>query len=128
MLFSKSAYKVSWLLKKLQNRANVICERSLRIKDAYFRTDQEKQIFIDHYFLKGLWFKAYDYEVEIGKMAHWDRSSKDARLAFYQTADVKNLKYDDLAPEIVSEVDPECLEALIKLLIAMLEVRFLKLE
>jgi hypothetical protein len=47
------------------------------------------------------------------------QSSKDARLAFYQTADVKKLKYDDLAPEIVSEVDPECLEALIKLLIAM---------
>ena len=57
-------------------------------------------------------------------MTHCDRSSKDARLAFYQTADVKKLKYDDLAPEIVSEVDPECLEALIKLLIAMLEVRF----
>ena len=56
-------------------------------------------------------------------MAHWDRSSKDARLAFYQTADVKKLKYDDLAPEIVSEVDPECLEALIKLLIAMLKVQ-----
>ena len=82
---------------------------------------------IDHwFFFRGLGFKAD--EVEIGKMAHWDRSSKDARLAFYQTADVKKLKYDDIAPEIVSEVDPECLEALIKLLIAMLEVRFLKLE
>ena len=61
-------------------------------------------------------------------MTHCDRSSKDARLAFYQTADVKKLKYDDIAPEIVSEVDPECLEALIKLLIAMLEVRFLNLK
>ena len=54
------------------------------------------------------------------------RSSKDARLAFYQTADAKKLKYDDLAPQIASEVDPECLEALIKLLIAMVEVRIKK--
>ena len=96
------------------------------IFDAYFRTYQEKQIYLYWaLFFRGLWFKAD--EVEIGKMAHWHRSSKDARLAFYQTADVKKLKYDDLAPEIVSEVDPECLEALIKLLIAILEVRFLKL-
>ena len=51
------------------------------------------------------------------------RSSKDARLAFYQTADAKKLKYDDLAPQIATEVDPECLEALIKLLIEMVEVR-----
>ena len=29
-------------------------------------------------------------------MTHCDRSSKDARLAFYQTADVKKLKYDDI--------------------------------
>ena len=54
------------------------------------------------------------------------RSSKDARLAFYQTADAKKMKYDDLAPQIATEVDPECLEALIKLVIAMVEVRIKK--
>ena len=113
------------MVKKLQNRANVI-SGSLESKMLISGHFRKSKCVLTIGFFRGLAFKAD--EVEIGKMAHWDRSSKDARLAFYQTADVKKLKYDDIAPEIVSEVDPECLEALIKLLIAMLEVRFLKLE
>ena len=49
------------------------------------------------------------------------RSTKDARLAFYQTADAKKVKYDDLARRMVTELDPEWLKALIDSLIAQVE-------
>jgi len=58
-----------------------------------------------------------------GSSSFSSQSSKDARLAFYQTADATKLKYDDFAHQIVTEADPECLEALIKILIAMVEVK-----